>query len=167
MTTLTSHADIRPIDPAVVTGLRTRDDAGRRPRVSIDAEGGAPMRCCLRLSRPGERLALASYAPLRRWAVETGGDPGPYDEVGPVFIHADDCDGPAADAMPTELFEAHRMLRNYDRTGAILGGRMVEVDESPAAAAGEIFDSELDVSLIHVRAVEFGCFLFELRRTGG
>jgi hypothetical protein len=125
------------------------------------------MRCCLRLSRPGEQLALASYAPLRRWAAETGGDPGPYDEVGPVFIHADECGGPTTESMPSELFGAHRMLRKYDRTGAILGGRMVEASESPAAAADEVFTSEPDVALIHVRAVEFGCFLFELRRTVG
>ncbi|MGW3510169.1 DUF1203 domain-containing protein, partial [Streptomyces sp. NPDC000994] len=31
---------------------------------------GAPLRCCLRRSEPGERIALVSYAPLRRWAAE-------------------------------------------------------------------------------------------------
>jgi hypothetical protein len=164
-TTLTTRVEIRSVAPAIVAALRTSDDSGRRPRVTVDSDGGAPMRCCLRLSRPGERLALVSYAPLRRWALETGGDPGPYDEVGPVFIHAEECDGHPAGAMPSELFEARRMFRKYDSSGAILGGRMVEVGESPAAVADEIFGSEPDVALIHVRAVEFGCFLFELRRS--
>ena len=50
-----------------------------------------PIRCCLGRSRPYETIALVSYAPLRRWARETGARPGPYDEVGPVFIHPEEC----------------------------------------------------------------------------
>ncbi|GAA3304049.1 hypothetical protein GCM10020295_54180 [Streptomyces cinereospinus] len=74
--------------------LRDADDAGRVMTAVTDEEGGAPLRCCLRRSEAGERIALVSYAPLRRWAAETGVDPGAYDEQGPVFIHAEDCAGP-------------------------------------------------------------------------
>src|SRR5438034_3700698 len=36
------------------------DDAGRQPWRVTDDEGGSPLRCCLRYSRPGEDLLLLS-----------------------------------------------------------------------------------------------------------
>ncbi len=117
-----------PIDPAALKELRTADDAGRRMRPVTDEEGGAPLRCCLRRSAPGERIALVSYAPLRRWAAGTGVDPGAYDEQGPVFIHAEECGGPDGDALP--FANAHRTVRRYSADGRILGGRLVESGRS-------------------------------------
>src|SRR6476469_4800129 len=101
--TLTQTFVVRPIDPDVAAQLRQRDDAGRTPLPVVDAEGGSPVRCCLRASRPGEELLLVSYAPLRRWAAERGVDPAAYDEVGPVFIHPSPCGGPEHTGFPDEL----------------------------------------------------------------
>jgi hypothetical protein len=125
-----------------------------------DEEGSAPLRCCLRRSEPGERIALVSYAPLRRWAAATGADPGAYDEQGPVFIHADDCPGPDPHGHPFP--GAHRTVRRYSAEGHILGGRLVENVEN-ADAFDEAF-ADPQVALVHVRAVEYGCFLYEVRR---
>jgi Protein of unknown function (DUF1203) len=163
MATTTLTYEIRPIDPAVVNALRDCDDAGRRPRLVTSHEGGSPLRCCLRASRPDEPVFLASYAPLRRWAHETHADPGAYDEVGPVFIHAEPCRGPDSGGIPMELFDSRRMLRSYDCHGAILGGRIVETDEEPEAVIEELF-ADPQVAIVHARAIEFGCFTFEIRR---
>ncbi|QDY76753.1 DUF1203 domain-containing protein [Streptomyces qinzhouensis] len=160
-----------PIEPAVLAGLRTTDDAGRPSRPFTDDEGGAPLRCCLRRSSPGESIALVSYAPLRRWAAATGAEPGAYDEQGPVFIHAVECGGPSAASTgagyPFVHPDAPRVLRRYDDRGRIKGGRLLEPADAPDAG----FEAALDeafgdpaVALVHVRAVEYGCFLFELRR---
>ncbi|MFJ6831882.1 DUF1203 domain-containing protein [Streptomyces sp. NPDC091209] len=157
MTTFTAH----PITPAVLKELRDTDDAGRPLTPLTDEEGGSPLRCCLRPGEPGERVALVSYAPLRRWAAETGAEPGAYDEQGPVFIHAADCAGPATDALP--FTNAHRTVRRYSAEGHILGGQLVE----PPAAFAEAFTAAFtdpEVALVHVRAVEYGCFLYEVRR---
>lgn len=156
MTTYTA----RPIAPTVLKELRTSDDAGRPMAPLTDDEGGAPLRCCLRRSEPGERIALVSYAPLRRWAAETGAEPGAYDEQGPVFIHADDCPGPA----PTNTYpfaNAHRTVRRYSADGHILGGALVPTPNDEAFR--NAFDDPT-VALVHVRAVEYGCFLYEVRR---
>ncbi|MFJ9894935.1 DUF1203 domain-containing protein [Streptomyces sp. NPDC091280] len=156
MTTYTA----RPIDPVVLKELRSADDAGRRMVPGTDEEGGAPLRCCLRRARPGERIALVAYAPLRRWAAETGADPGAYEEVGPVFVHAEECGGPAADSG-YPFAGAHRVLRRYSAEGRILGGELVD------AVDDEAFRNAFDdpsVALVHVRAVEYGCFLYEARR---
>ncbi|CAM5635712.1 hypothetical protein SALBM311S_04026 [Streptomyces alboniger] len=157
MTTYTA----RPIDPVALKELRSADDAGRAMAPVIDDGGGAPLRCCLRRSEPGERIALVSYAPLRRWAAETGADPGAYDEQGPVFIHADECAGWEGDGLP--FTNAHRTVRRYSAEGHILGGRLVERPDDFEAAFAEAFDDP-SVAFVHVRAVEYGCFYYEVRR---
>jgi hypothetical protein len=160
---------ILPIDPAVLSQLREYDDAGRSPRLLTDEEGGSPLRCCLRRSRPGERIALVAYAPLRRWARLTGADPGPYEEVGPVFIHPEHCGGPTGGGFPQGMFGVHGVLRRYAADGHILGGRLLEAADAPDPVAAEQILAETladpQVALVHVRAVEYGCFLFEARRT--
>ncbi|MFF8845885.1 DUF1203 domain-containing protein [Streptomyces sp. NPDC015127] len=156
------------IAPVVLKQLRERDDAGLVPRPYTDPEGGAPLRCCLRHSEAGERIVLVSYAPLRRWAAATGAEPGPYDEVGPVFVHAGECGGRLpGSGDPAELHGARRVLRAYGADGRILGGTLVELPKERAAEVDgvlrEVF-ADPDVALVHVRAVEFGCFMVEIRR---
>ncbi len=171
MTTATQAATgfaVRAIAPEVVRQLLATDDAGNRPRILTDEQGGAPLRCCLRPLQPGERFALISYAPLRRWARETGANPGAYDETGPIFIHAEPCAGPAGTGYPQWLASGHRVLRAYSADGVILGGRLLPggPDGDPAAAEAVLAEMFGDprVALVHARAVEFGCFTFEVRR---
>lgn len=155
MTTYTA----RPIDPTILKELRSADDAGRRMVPVLDEEGGAPLRCCLRRSERGERIALVSYAPLRRWAAETGAETGAYDEQGPVFIHAGECAGPDGGGYP--FAGAHRTVRRYSAEGHILGGELVDTFDDDAFQSA--FDDPF-VALVHVRAVEYGCFLYEVQR---
>ncbi|MER7970485.1 DUF1203 domain-containing protein [Streptomyces sp. NPDC096080] len=158
MTTYTA----RPVPPEVLAELRAADDAGRPATAVTDQEGGAPLRCCLRRSRPGERIALVAYAPLHRWAAATGADPGAYDERGPVFVHADPCPGPDPARDAGYPFPgAHRTVRRYAADGRILGGALVAAVDDEALR--NAFDDP-SVALVHVRAVEYGCFLYEVRR---
>ena len=171
LTKLSTGFEVRAITPGVVAELRIRDDAGNPPVLLTDAEGGSPLRCCLRPSLAGEQIALVSYAPLRRWARETAADPGPYDEVGPVFIHPTPCGGPDGTGYPSWLAAGQRVLRAYNADGHILGGRLVDPDPdgSPLpveSALAEMF-ADPAVALVHGRAVAFGCFTFEVRRAGG
>ncbi|MER7514864.1 DUF1203 domain-containing protein [Streptomyces sp. NPDC126499] len=170
---MTTTYTARPIPPAALAELRRTDDAGR-PCVPFTATGdpvGSPLRCCLRPLEEGERVALVSYAPLRRWAAETGAEPGAYDEQGPVFIHAGagDCAGPDPDpkAYPFDRPGALRTLRRYDERGWIVGGRLLEIPEEPTEGFGQAFAeafADPAVVLVHVRAVEYGCFHYEVRR---
>ncbi len=168
---MTTTYEIRAIDPAVLRGLREKDDAGYARRPFTDPDGGSPLRCCLRHSEPGERLLLLSYAPVRRWAAETGAEPGAYDECGPVFVHAEECAGrTSGTGYPTAMHGTPRVLRAYDADGRILGGRLIDI---PVARAAEVDDALRElftdpaVALVHVRALEFGCFLLEARRRRG
>ncbi|GHJ37582.1 DUF1203 domain-containing protein [Streptomyces sp. TS71-3] len=161
----------RPIEPDALAELRRTDDAGRPcvPYTATEDDAGSPLRCCLEPITSGERIALVSYAPLRRWAAATGARPGAYDEQGPVFIHAEPCDGPAADpdGYPFSRTGALRTLRRYDSDGRIAGGRLLEIPEDAVAAFDTALDeafSDPEVALVHVRAVEYGCLHFEVRR---
>jgi hypothetical protein len=162
MTVTTTRTEITAIDPAVVADLLELDDAGRTPRLVTD-DGGSPLRCCLRLSRPGESLALVSYAPLRRWALERGVDPGPYDETGPVFIHTEPCGGRIDSGYPDELRGTPRMLRAYSTDGRILQGVQVQPNDDVESTLENLL-ADPRVAVVHGRAVDFGCFTFEARR---
>ncbi|MEU9980487.1 DUF1203 domain-containing protein [Streptomyces sp. NPDC050856] len=164
-----------PIPPDALRELRRTDDAGRPARpFTARADGaptdsvGSPLRCCLRSVQPGERIALVSYAPLRRWAAATGAEPGAYDETGPVFVHADRCPAPwTGPGYPFARPGALRAARRYDSAGRIVGGRLFEIPEDAGAGfdriIGEAF-ADPAVALVHIRAVEYGCFHFEVRR---
>jgi Protein of unknown function (DUF1203) len=175
MTTTDTQAgvgfEVRAIAPEVVRQLLAIDDAGNPPRLLTDDDGGSPLRCCLRPAEPGERIALVSYAPLRRWAQQTAAQPGPYDEVGPVFVHVGQCPGPDGTGYPGWLAAGRRVLRAYSADGRILRGRLIDADRgcSPVAAESALAEMFADpqVALVHARAVEFGCFTFEVRRPEG
>ncbi|MEU9114991.1 DUF1203 domain-containing protein [Streptomyces sp. NPDC048483] len=166
----------RPIPPAALEELQLVDDAGR-PLAAFTARAdgvpvdcvGSPLRCCLRSIEPGERVALVSYAPLRRWAAATGADPGAYEELGPVFLHAEECAGPdtAASGYPFTAAGALRTVRSYNAKGQIADGRFFEIPQAAESAFDAVFDeafADPEVALVHVRAVEYGCFQFEVRR---
>ncbi|MFE7414509.1 DUF1203 domain-containing protein [Streptomyces laurentii] len=161
----------RPIPDAALAELRNVDDAGRPcvPYTETESEAGSPLRCCLRRTEAGDRIALVSYAPLRRWAAETGAEPGAYDEQGPVFIHTEPCGGPgdAPVTYPLARPGVLRTVRRYDARGHIAGGRLIELPETVEAGFDKAFTeafADPEVAFVHVRAVEYGCFLYEVRR---
>ena len=106
---------------------------------------------------------LVSYAPLRRWAAATGADPGASDEVGPVFIHAEPCAYEGDGEFPADFRAAPRMFRAYAADGHILRGVLVEPSGDFEAALAALL-ADPDVAVVHARALEFGCFTFEVRR---
>lgn len=164
----------RAVPAETLAELRHLDDAGNpmRPYVAstdgvpIDSIG-SPLRCCLRSVEAGDRIALVSYAPLRRWAADTGAEPGAYDEVGPIFIHADPCPGRETSAFPFARPGALRTIRRYDARGHIVGGREFRIPDDAQAGFDRVISeafSDPRVVLVHVRALEYGCFQFEVRR---
>ncbi len=129
------------------------DDAGTPLEAHEGPDGGAPLRCCLRDSRPGERLVLAAVTP-----------PGPrdaYREVGPVFLHAQPCAGPL-DEVPPFWSTRRQVLRTYDAAGHLSGGEMAEPGDQLAVAGRLLTDRA--VAFVQARNVVHGCFMLTLRR---
>ncbi|BEP16464.1 DUF1203 domain-containing protein [Acidothermaceae bacterium B102] len=124
-------------------------------RVYVEKEGGAPLRCCLRDSRPGDRIALVSVAPP--------GPAGAYRETGPVFLHADGCTGPATRGYPEEFRARRQVFRAYDATGSIVGGEVVEAGTGQEAVAERLL-ADPDVAFVQSRNLVYGCFMWTMRR---
>ncbi|WP_367133164.1 DUF1203 domain-containing protein [Saccharothrix sp. HUAS TT1] len=114
---------------------------------------GAPLRCCLRKAAPGEPVVLFRHTP-------TAGV-GPYEEVGPVFAHAEPCEGPASTAEFPEAFRhAPRTLRAYTADGRIRGGEVARPADLADRVTALLDDPE--VAEVQVRSASHGCFLFAI-----
>ncbi|HKH87255.1 MAG TPA: DUF1203 domain-containing protein [Acidimicrobiales bacterium] len=132
------------------------DDFGNPMNPSVDEAGGSPLRCCLRDSTPSERIALIALRPFP-W-------PGPYAEAGPVFIHAEACAGYTEPYRYPEGF-AHRrqLLRAYDHDRRICDA-MQATDGQQAERILSWLLSRPEVDFVHSRNVEWGCYMFAVRR---
>src|SRR5829696_7074502 len=141
-----SSFGIAAILPETLARVRTAavDDVGNELVVTMKPDGGYPLRCCLRESTPGERIALIAYRPFP-WD-------GPYAEVGPVFIHADECGGyQDTDAYPEGFRHRQQIFRAYGHDRTIVDAEIVEGVKAEDALAALLARPE--VHFIHSRNV--------------
>jgi Protein of unknown function (DUF1203) len=135
-----------------------RDEAGNVLAVQVEEEGGSPLRCCLRATRPGEQVLLIAYTPP--------GGSGGYAERGPVFVHAQPCEGyRTPDQYPPELYGRKQTVRAYNEQGRIEDGVYVEDGEQAGRAIADML-ARPGVTLVQLRNVGFGCYNFAVRRGG-
>jgi hypothetical protein len=134
----------------------SRTDASGNPVVEVTATGGEPLRCCLRDALADEDLLLFGYEP----PLPTS----PYREVGAIFTHAAPCGGPVTKTTyPSGWRGRPQVLRAYDQRGWISGGRLHD-GTGPEAVIMELFENK-EVVELHSRNVEFGCYMFLVRRS--
>jgi hypothetical protein len=126
------------------------------PVEAITADGGEPLRCCLRDAAPGETCLLAGYEPPL--------PSSPYAERGAVFIHAEPCDGPGGSTYPTDWLSRPQVLRAYDARGWIHPATCAHDGTDPRAALTAVL-AEPGVQLVHSRNVAYGCYMFEASST--
>ena len=92
------------------------------------------------------------------------GGRGAYAERGPVFIHAEACDGyRTPDQYPTGLSHRQQVVRAYDRDGRIADGVLVEDGAHAMPVIRELL-ARPEVTLVQLRNVGFGCYNFAVRR---
>lgn len=146
-----------PIPAAVLHQFRAAgvDEAGNPLTVQVDIEGGSPLRCCLRESAPGERVLLIAYTPP--------GAHGAYAERGPVFIHAEPCDGYLTPGRyPPGLSHRQQVVRAYDHEGRITDGVLADDGAQAMPVIRELL-ARPEVALVHLRNVGYGCYNFAVR----
>ena len=145
---------IHAIDPARLDAMREAGHDGHGNAFApYPATGdGEPLRCCLRDARTGESIALVSWAPF----VEAS----PWREVGPVYVHAERCEGYDADGLPAELRSGPRVLRTYRPDGTMNYTHNTLVGDEDLAPYLEKLLSLPDVGTVHVRTVLPQCYLY-------
>jgi hypothetical protein len=158
MTTTTQSLTVHAIDPARLDAVRkTREDGWGNAFTPYAAKGdGEPLRCCLRYARPGESIALISFAPFT--------DASPWREVGPVYVHAGRCPGYVDQSLPEELRRGPRVLRTYRDDGSMNYEHNTLVDEEDLEPVLDRLLAEPDVATVHVRTVLPQCFLYAVTR---
>ncbi len=157
----TTPLAVRGIPTDHVRRLRAQGpDAHGQPAVRRRAEGLAnPCRHCLGLIREGDEMLVLAYRPFDA--------PQPYAEVGPIFLHAHECERYDADRLPAWFAHLQpALLRGYDErhwirydTGRVLPG--AELDAACRALLGDP-----GVAYAHVRS-KFNCFQCRVDRVSG
>jgi len=153
---MTETFRIHPIPGQVLDHVRSSGvDASGNSVERVTAEGGEPLRCCLRNARAGESLLLFGYEPPIGMS--------PYREIGAVFAHADRCEGkPASAEYPSDWRQKPQVLRSYDRRGWIRDA-VVHQGSNAEAEIARLFADPETVQL-HSRNVAYGCFMFVVTR---
>lgn len=152
---MTSQLTIHAIDPERLDRVRAAGTDGYDNLFLPFAATGEdePLRCCLRCAKAGEDIALISYAPFEHASV--------WKEVGPVYVHAEHCEGYDATAgLPAELRRGPRLLRTYraDDTMDYEHNTLVG-DEDLETTLSQLLGLP-DVATVHVRTVLPQCFLY-------
>jgi hypothetical protein len=155
-TTPTVRLQVHALDPRRLDAVRDAGTDGHgNPVTAFPASGqGEPLRCCLRFARSAEQIALISWAPFDHVS--------PWTEVGPVYVHAERCEGPDhTDSLPEELRTGPRLLRTYRADDSMNYDHNTLVEEGQDLQS--VIDGLLalaDVATVHVRTVLPQCFLY-------
>ena len=156
-TTTTTTFRIHAIPDEVLR--ETRDsgvDISGNPIEHITAEGGEPVRCCLRDARPGDELILFRIR---------AADPGrPVSRnrrrvrARPPLRRA-----AAVDGYPPDWYGRSQILRAYDHRGRIHDATTQHDGQSPEAVIAELL-ADPGVAQIHSRNIAWGCYMFRVTR---
>jgi hypothetical protein len=129
-------------------------DAWGRPAVRSTAGGGEPMRCCRGNARAGESLLLFAFRP------PLPGPGSPYEEVGPVFVHAEPYYPSTDDGKyPAAWFGRPQVLRAYDERGWIHPASRVHDGNHADRQLAEVLATP-GVVEVHSRNIVYGCWMF-------
>ena len=153
---------VRPIKTELAQEIRKTmvDQDGHQLCVTVGTEKGyGPCRSCLKQFEPGETRILFSYSPNEV--------AHPYNETGPIYIHAEACT-PYEDttAFPSEV-ENGRIkfplaFRAYDEKGVMIGA-VLQNGETAQETIESLFAND-KVAFAHVRNAQFGCFVAQVDR---
>jgi len=155
-----SQIIFKGVDPIELDAVLQRgvDHGGNSIAPFIDSDGGWPLRCCLRNSQSGDRIAIIAWSPFE-WS-------GPYRETGPVVVHTDGCARTATlDELPADLNRRPMTLRPYGREHTILYDLVTHVppDDDLTARTTALFAND-DVVEVYAKNATGGCFAFVARR---
>jgi hypothetical protein len=122
--------------------------------VTVDSNGSSPCRHCLRWAQPGERVILFPYA-----AIPSG---YPYSEIGPIFVHANECQRYSATNEYPADFRHGRVFRAYDSNYNIIDAQIVNATEPETVIESLLQNPK--TAFLDVRSVSHGCFTFRVQR---
>jgi hypothetical protein len=156
MTTIRAHAI--PQDRMAAIWRVGQDERGNPLQPHRSAEA-FPLRCCLTRSGPDTEIALISFSAMDR--------PLPWAEAGPVFVHADPCEGYADASLPADLRTGPRVLRPYRADGSMdySGITVVEAGTDLEPVLSRLLEDPVRHE-VHVRSHPAQCYTYRVTREG-
>lgn len=134
------------------------DANGQSPERHISDGAGVPCRHCLREIPKGEEFLIVSYRPFPA--------PQPYAEVGPIFLHAEPCEGfdTGRGTPPICDEREHFLLRGYNaRDRIIYGTGQIVATDKLSNTATQLFECP-DVAYLHLRSASNNCYQCRIER---
>jgi len=134
------------------------DANGQAPERHVSDGGGNTCRHCLDDIAGGDPMLVLAHRPFP--------GPQPYAEIGPIFVHAEDCPRyDEAAGVPGHYAQRQAVLiRGYGRDDRILygTGKVVPPTEIETTAAALLSDPK--VAYLHLRSSTNNCFQFRIER---
>lgn len=146
------------LDTDVVRALREggRDANGQEPERRA-ASGGEPCRHCMQPMREGEPMLILAFRPFP--ALQ------PYAEVGPIFLHADECMRGEGTNLPAFLRSPQYIVRGYGADDRIVYGTGAVVPTSAVPDHAETLLADPRIAYCHVRSATNNCYHCRIERT--
>ncbi len=136
---------------------RDGPDAHGQPALRTRAQGlGNPCRHCLQLIAEGDEMRVLAHRPFDRAQ--------PYAEVGPIFLHQQDCPAYDSEQLPAWFaFLQPALVRGYGMDDWIRYDTAQVLDGSQLAGACQQILADPAVAYVHVRS-KFNCFQCRVER---
>jgi hypothetical protein len=152
------HFSGMPSNLAAAYRAGAPDANGQLPERRISDGDGVPCRHCLRLVEKDEPFLTLAYRPFP--------EPQPYAEVGPIFIHAQECEAYAHhNLLPErERTGTGRILRGYGTDNRIVYGTGIVVKNEDIEKKAEAILAREDVDYVHMRSATNNCFTLRIDR---
>ncbi|HEY3602596.1 MAG TPA: DUF1203 domain-containing protein [Chthoniobacterales bacterium] len=151
-----SKFKILPLPSEIAETARRRAAAGASDHSirTVDSPASYPCRHCLQWAQPGERVVLFPYA-----SIPAG---RPYSESGPIFVHAEACEGYAPTTKYPENFRRHRVFRAYNVEHDMIDAVVVP-DDQPEAVIEQLLQNP-ETAFLQARSVSRCCYTFRIER---
>lgn len=153
--------DIRftPLDSASAAAYRAgaADANGQPPERHIAHVDGLPCRHCLAMIAKGEPYLILAHRPFPA--------PQPYAEVGPIFLHANDCEADGgSNAIPVFLDSPRYIVRGYGADQRIVYGTGTIVETAELANHARRLLADPRIAYAHVRSATNNCYHCRIER---
>ncbi len=128
------------------------DANGQIPEVHVSDGDGRPCRHCLCDIAAGEDYLILAHRPFETTQ--------PYAEVGPIFLHAEDCQRfEGGDGLP-QIFQSRDavLIRGYGADERIRYGTGRAVATADLQAAVSDLLDQPDTKFVHIRSASNNCF---------
>jgi hypothetical protein len=151
-----THFQIVPLPHEVAQAARHSRLDSFGNALSVLRDGKAHQcRFCLQMSLAHEGVILLAYRPFA--------SNQPYAEVGPIFVHEQDCDAyQDVSAYPSGFPRKAVVLRAYNDRDQIVGAQAVR-DRRVEDVIAEMF-ADQKTAYLHARNLGYGCYMFRIDR---